>query len=133
MKQTTTEGKKLGIVESRTNMGLFDFSVICIWGDYEKACKYVAWKFDDKDFDASHWDNGYVCRGKCFYRKGYVPVLWIPRKPRTPQEHATLAHECIYAVFHLFEWAGMPISRDTEEVYTHSVAHLIATILEDMK
>lgn len=115
-----------GITEKTIHMGAFDFSVIIVIGDYKTACAYVSWKFDDKETDLGSFDMGYIARGKCFFRQGYVPIIWIPRKPRTAREHATLAHECLHAVFHLFEWASLPITRDTEEVMTHSMSHLIA-------
>jgi len=111
-------------------MGVFDFTVICIIGDYAKVDKYIQWKFDDKDFQTANWDKGYDCRGKVLYRAGFVPVLWIPRKPRTPREHSTLAHEALHCVYHLFEWANIPMTKDTEEVVTHSMAHIINSVLE---
>lgn len=106
-------------------MGVFDFDVIILVGDYKTACSYVAWKFDDKDTNLKAYDTGNIPRGKFFYHKGYVPIIWIPRKPKTAREHATYAHECLHAVFTLFEWASIPITRDTEEVMTHAMAHLI--------
>lgn len=106
-------------------MGLFDFEVIVIVGNYDTACNFVSWKFEDKETDLRAFDMEYIPRGKCFFRRGYVPIVWIPHKPRTPREHATLAHECLHAIFHLFEWAGLPLTRDTEEVMTHAMAHLI--------
>ena len=56
-------------------MGVFDFSVISIIGDYKKTEKYIRWKFDDKDFSSAKWDMEYEPRGKVFFRQGYVPVL----------------------------------------------------------
>ena len=109
-------------------MGLFDFSVVIVIGDYSKMGEYVKWKFEDKDFDPVKWDMNYIPRGKCFFRQGYVPIVWIPKKPRTSREHATFAHECLHSVFHLFEWASIPLTRETEEVMTHSLAHLVSKI-----
>lgn len=114
-----------GIIENRVHMGVFDFEVVVVVGDYKTACSYALWKFEDKDTNLEDFDNGYEPRGKCFFRRGYVPVIWIPRKPKTKREHATYAHECLHAVFHLFEWANLSINRETEEVMTHSMAHLI--------
>lgn len=132
MREVSTKGKKLKLKEYRCTMGLFEFAVICVVGDYKKIEEYVCWKFDDKDFNLESWDNGYECRGKCFYRRGYVPIIWIPRSPQTNRELATFAHECLHAVFHMFEWAGLPVTRDTEEVMTHAQAHLVNTFLDDL-
>lgn len=120
---------KHGLKEIRIHMGAFDFSVICIIGDYKNTEQYVRWRFDDKEFNAEKWDMGYIPLGKVFFRQGYVPILWIPRKPKTAREHATLAHEALHCVFHLFEWASLPLTGDTEEVMTHSMAYIITTIL----
>lgn len=122
--------KKFGLKEIKVSMGLFDFDVICVIGNYKNLGKYIQWKFEDKDFDPANFDLEYECRGKCCFRRGYVPVIWIPRKPKTAREHATLAHECLHAVFHLFEWANLPVNRDTEEVMTHAQAHLVTNFLK---
>lgn len=114
-----------GITEREIHMGVFDFTVIVVVGDYKTACAYVLWKFEDKETDLEAFDMNYKPRGKCFFKQGCVPVIWIPKNPKTAREHATLAHECLHAVFHLFEWANIPLTRDTEEVMTHSMAHLI--------
>ena|SRR3990167_8016815 len=122
---------KFNLKEIRIEMGLFDFDVVCVIGDYKNLGKYIQWKFEDDSFDPEDFDMKYECRGKCCFKKGYVPVIWIPKKPRTPREYATLAHEALHAVYHLFDWANLPMTRDTEEVMTHSMAHIINNILED--
>lgn len=130
-----SKATQLKLKEIRVSMGLFDFDVVCVVGDYENACKYTAWKFEDKFVEELGIESnyGYEARGKCFFRAGYVPVIWIPAKPKTPREIATLAHECLHAVFHLFEWVALPVSRDTEEVMTHAQAHLVTNILKGLK
>ena len=115
-----------GITENRVHMGVFDFAVIVVIGDYKTACAYTLWKFEDKETDLEKWDMGYESLGKCFFRRGYAPIVWIPHKPRNSREHATYAHECLHAVFHLFDWANLPLTKDTEEVMTHSMGYLIA-------
>jgi len=124
----TTKGKELGLKEFKIHMGLFDYSVIGVIGDYKKMSEYIAWKFDEKDFDSTHWDMGYEPRGKCFHRAGYVPIIWLPREPKTPRERATFAHEALHAVYHLFQWANLPMTRDTEELAGHSLAHIITNL-----
>lgn len=120
--------KEFGLKEVRVHMGLFDFTVVCVIGDKRKVDKFVAWKFDEKE--VPKFDANYESRGRCYFRRGYVPVIWIPRKPKTTREYAILSHECLHAVFHLFDWVGLPITRDTEEVMTHSMSHLIDSILK---
>lgn len=129
MQSPNNSHQKYGLKEIRINMGLFDFNIVCVIGNHENCEKYIQWKFENKEFTLDSWDNGHVRRGCVFSKPGYVPVLWIPRKPKTPREHATLAHEALHCVYHLFEWAAIPMSRDTEEVVTHSMAHIINEIL----
>lgn len=125
---------KFNIKEVRVHMGLFDFTVVAITGDYKEAYRYVAWKFEDKDLEKQlpELEGDYESRGKCFHRVGYVPVIWIPRKPKTAREHATLAHECLHAVYHLHEWSLVPLGRDTEEMTCHALAHLYTNILKQI-
>jgi len=125
------KASELKLKEIRISMGMFDFDVICVVGNYENAVKYSAWKFED-DFVIELGESSnknYKPRGKCFFRAGYVPVIWMPQRPKTPREIATLAHECLHAVFHLLDWAAIPATRDTEEVITHAQAHLVTNIL----
>ena len=129
-KKQSSKRKKLGLKEVCVHMGLFDYKVNFVIGDYKKLNEYVSWKFDYKNF----MENESSCapRGMCCFRTGYCPIIWIPRKPKTAREHATLAHECLHAVFHLFEWVGLPVTRNTEEVMTHSMSHLITSILKNL-
>lgn len=125
----------LGLKYQKVHMGLFDYSVVFITGDHAKAMEYCAWLFGDKElieFEKST-SLAYPSRGQCLWQNGYVPVVWLPALPRTPRELATLSHECIHAIRHMFNWAGIPTDESTEEVYAHSVAHLITSYLEKNK
>lgn len=119
---------KFGYKEVRVAMGMFEFDVICIVGHHKNLNKYARWKFDDEQFS---YDSENA-RGCCLYRQGYVPVIWIPRKPKTGREYATLAHECLHATYRLFDWAGMNMVRDNEETATHAMSHLITSILKQL-
>ena len=122
--------KKFNLREKHIHMGAFDFSVVVVFGDYKEACKFVLWKFDDKGTNLEALDKGHIPRGECLFRRGYIPIIWLPRKPKTAREHATLAHEALHAVWHMFEWASIPTNRDTEEVMAHSMAHIITNALK---
>lgn len=125
--------KKFNLEEIEISMGMFDFSVICVVGKYQNLGKYIQWKFEDKSFDPKNFDLNYECRGKFLFKIGYVGVIWIPRKPKTAREYATLSHECLHAVFYLFDWACLRINKETEEVMAHAVSHLITNILNKLK
>ena len=138
--QTMTRLEKanqLGVKELRVHMGLFDYSVQFVVGDYAKSVKFASWILDDKYEVVEQMDaeinGGHTPRGKTFRRSGYLPVVWVPRRPRGGRELATLAHECLHAIFDLIEWANMPIDRSTEELMCHAQAHLVTEFLEGIK
>lgn len=127
--------KGLNLQEIRVSMGMFTFDVLCVIGEYEDATKYTAKKFEYPYYEQFAIDSnkGFIPRGKCFFMSGYVPVIWIPQRPVTSREHATLAHECLHATMHLFSWASIPQSADTEEVMCHAMSHIYNKILEKSK
>lgn len=122
--------KRFGLQEVKVNFGIFDNSMICIAGPRERVVEYVRWKCEDPDFDR---DMSNV-RGRFFQREGYVPIIWIPRKPRTPREHGTLAHEVLHVLAATFtDWASVPFTKDTEEVFCHALGSTVAAILEQLE
>ena len=120
--------KKIGFKEVNINMGMFDYGINCAIGNHKNIDEYIRVKFDDPEWKSD--DGGYEARGKCFYRSGYMPVIWIPKYPKTTREYATLAHESLHAMFHVFRWASMPVNDSTEEVMTHGMSHIINEILK---
>ena len=119
----------VGLKSITVKMGMFDFSVRCLIGKQEDAEKIIRTKLElDEDFD-----SGYQARGKTYFRTGYVPIIWIPKRPKTPLEYSTLAHECIHAMMYLYDWTGMEVNPGNEEVLCHGTAHLMRTILEKSK
>lgn len=127
------KSKELGLQVIDTHMGLYDFTVRCVIGDHENALKYVAHVFEDKIEEMPDGNRGYEARGVCYFRTGFVPIVWLPNYPKTPREYATLSHEVIHAINHLFDWAATPLSRDTEETFAHSVAHVVNNVLKKGK
>lgn len=125
------KSKELGLTVVDTHMGVFDYTVRCVFGDEQKAYEYAAYVFEQK-WDAEHVLNdeqkGNMARGATLYQTGYIPIVWLPSFPETSREHATFAHEIIHATNHLFDWINTPISKDTEEVFAHSVAHIINNV-----
>lgn len=118
-----------GMRELCIHMGLFDFTVAVVTGPYANLAKYIQWKHENPTYMQSEA----APRGRCHFTRGYVPVIWIPRYPKTPREHATLAHEALHAVFHIFDWADLPRTSDTEEVATHAMGFIVASVLEHMR
>lgn len=121
--------EKLGLKEIEVHMGMFDFSINVVIGSYKNLEEYARFKLHDNEFNLASTDSDYLPRGKCLYKGGYRPIIWIPKKPRTSREFATLAHESLHAMYHVHRWAGFTLSDETEEVMTHGMAHIIFSIL----
>jgi hypothetical protein len=120
---------RFGLREARCYFGLFDYHALCVVGPYARLEGYMRWKLGDESFVLP----ATAPRGRCFHRPGYVPVIWIPRAPRTPREYGTLAHEVTHAVRLLMDWAGVPMTADTEEVQCHAVGHAMTAFLEGLR
>lgn len=129
------KASSVGLREIRVHFGAFDFVAICIFGEYAGAQKYASCKFDLDP--GTLWESdeqrAFKPLGRVFYRGGYVPILWMPSPPRTPREHGTLAHEMLHVVGHLIDWAAIPRTTETEEVFCHALSHGVTTVLEALK
>lgn len=111
---------------TRINMGMFDFEVKVIFYPSRKlVAEYAAWSFESPkmydDFDFEEFD----ARGTLFRKNGYTPILWMPKKPKTPREMATLAHEAFHAIVEFAAWSSLVLSRETEEIFCHAVGHIV--------
>lgn len=124
-----------GLRELHVHMGMFDFGVNVAIGPIEKLTPYVRYKLEDPDFGKGDDAPRVLAQGRGWYvaRVGFCPIIWIPRMPKTPREHGTLAHESIHAVMRMMEWASIPTNYDTEEVVTHAVSHIVTTVLGSEK
>lgn len=120
---------KKKLYEITIDMGVFDYQVNCVIGDFSKLEKYCKEKFQDANYELPMESKNSQPLGYCIYKVDYVPIIWLPNKPTTNKEHGTLAHESLHAMFHLFAWAGLPITRDTEEVLAHGISHIVKTVL----
>ena len=118
--------RSFGLKVRRIDMGIFDYPVYCAIGNYKKFSKYIQWKFDDKNIKIDEQ----APRGQTWIRTGYVPVIWLPRTPKTPRELSTVAHESYHAACCLFRWASVPITDDTDEVVGHTIGHIVNEILK---
>lgn len=117
-----------GLQLTRIHLGVFDYAVHVAIGPQETALKYIKWFTKGQDVTLLE-----ERRGLCALSPPYCPVIWIPRRPRTSREHATLAHECFHAVSHAMRWAAIEHSEATEEVFCHALGCLVDGILREAK
>lgn len=121
---------KLGLKEITVHFGAFDYDLICVVGPHKHVSKYVAGKNEQADFSFDPTQY----RGALFHRAGYVPIIWLPRKPRTAVEHGALAHEVLHAVrIMLVDWAGMTLNEATDEAFCHALGTGVREILRALK
>ena len=83
-------------------------------------------------------DTNYVfeekLRGRCIYRRGYHPCIWIDGTLDYKSAVGTLCHEAIHGVSNVMDYLSMDM-RDTSgnEFLAHSVGAIIRTCLEKSK
>jgi len=100
-----------------------EYKVIVCWGDSKHIEKVLkSWEHKPDNTTSSLIDK----RGACFYSKDCHPVIALPRKPKTPEEIGTLAHEATHAVSNIFEKLD---ERNYDEVFAHSVGAIVRKVL----
>lgn len=109
---------------SKTVVPIFndEYRVVVFFGASERALK-LAVKMGHEPHNLS-WDSQ---RGVTFFTHGVTPVIAMPRKPKTPQEFGTLAHEACHAVEILFNYIDQPT---TGEVFAHSVGAVVRLAMQ---
>lgn len=124
----------------KLNGGTYDFTaLLLITPNYEDVNIVAREVFEEPSYDLKVWypeldeEHGHKPRGLHLTRKNYQPIIWIPKKPKTPREHATLAHEILHLTGYIMYWVGLPFNQDTEEAWCHLNAHLTNQVYEYLK
>lgn len=63
----------------------------------------------------------FEARGLTFYNYSYPIVIWFPEYPK---DNSILNHELLHAVIALMQWANIPLTNETEEIYTYELQYL---------
>lgn len=122
--------KRCGFRTVDIHFGAFDYTVHVIAGPGKQVAKYVRWKLDDPTYDFEYSGQ----RGLHFSRLGWVPIVWLPRPPRTAREYGTLAHEMLHAVRFMFQThINIPFNYDTDEAYCHALGHAVTKTIEALR
>ncbi len=85
--------KKKGLEEIHVHMGMFDFGINIVFGKFETMEEYLNYKLEDEE----SWDMfedfaDYKPRGRYIFKVGYCPIVWMPKRPRTPREYGTFSY-----------------------------------------
>ena len=104
----------------------FDMDVIVlITEDTAFAARYVQQHLDttatSADFDA---------RGVTFsINDGRSPIVWMP----DANDETVVAHELLHATINILNWAGVPLTEDTEEAYAYELQYLTNEFYNQIK
>lgn len=121
--------KRLGFQTVDIHFGTFDFTTHVVVGPFVNLEQYARWKLEDPNITPSP-----AARGLHICRYGYVPIIWLPRKPRTPREMGTLAHELLHTIrVMLVDWVGINLNQDTDEAFCHALGMAVTKTLEGLK
>jgi hypothetical protein len=102
-----------------------EYKVIVCWGDVKYIGKILkSWHHDNDSVLRDMTDR----RGVCFYAKDCHPVIALSRKPQTPEEIGTLAHEAVHAIRNIFEKIQ---EESSDEVYAHCVGAVVRETLKN--
>lgn len=124
--------KRLGFQSIEVHFGTFDYRLFVIIGAPDNVLKYARWKMDNPMIGLGLDIRNQ--RGLCFVKSGWMPLLWLPRKPRSAADIGVLAHELIHAItVMLVDWVGLKLSDDTDEVFAHAMGYAVTEILTKLK
>lgn len=111
--------------EVLVDMSFVDMQILCVFGNREVLQKKLRKVFDEPSLTI---EPSNTKLGETFMKDGYIPVIWVPRKPKKPREYGTLAHEATHAVSYMFRYLKTPINEDTEEIFSKAVGYIVQKI-----
>jgi hypothetical protein len=101
-----------------------EYKVIVCFGNPDRISKVLkSWGHQEHATIGGVEDR----RGACFYTKGCHPVIALPRKPKTPTEIGTLAHEATHAIEYIFDAIQQEFRG---ELVAHSVGAVVRGCLK---
>lgn len=118
----------LGFRQIVVRYEMFRYEFECIIGPKKNVGKYAATQHDNPAHSADYEVTDQLAKFYC--RTGFVPIIWLPRFPRTPHDYELLAHEVGHAVIFMLEERGVPIDHKNDETFCYALGHGVRTILE---
>jgi len=110
----------------RIELPPFDYRVVVVIGEHKQCMRLIAGRMEDKGILETP-----LALGDCFRTKDVCPHIWIPRKPKTPREIGTLAHEAVHAALWLMDWAGTSMEKESgrDEFFGHTVSYIVSQVM----
>jgi hypothetical protein len=110
--------------------GTFDQnSKVIITNDTLLALKYVREQGHDTTITKADFES----RGICFFFEDYSPIMWLPSIPVTPEETAIANHELMHLTVNIMNWAGVPLTEESEEAYAYELQYLSNQFYQKIK
>ena len=103
-----------------------EYCVHILLGDAGKAHRVLSKRYPDM-FGVETLKSG---RGYSFTYAETDPSIWTGLEPGDPHFYATLSHEAVHAIDHIF---SMIQEKEAPEIYAHSVAAVIAKVEQWVK
>jgi hypothetical protein len=103
-----------------------EYKVVVCWGNPSQIAKVLqAYHYDDADliYVSKALENR---RGVTFRRDRCFPVIALPKRPKTPEEIGSLAHEACHAIKEIFDFIQ---EKEIDEVFAHSVGAVVRAVL----
>lgn len=98
-----------------------EYAVIVMFGDLKTLKKCMRyWDYPPKAILLA--EEGIKGRGACFWANGCHPLIYMRRKPKTPEEWGTLAHESVHAIEHVLDSIG---EEPRNEIMAHSAGAIV--------
>jgi len=120
--------RSFGLKVKCIHFGMFDYSVSVVTGEYKYLQDYLRWKHDEPEYHLERHPCGN--KGLTLITPGYAPIIWLPKISKKTAVVATVSHECLHVVQSLFDWAGIPMNRSTDEVAGHALGYLVKEIFK---
>lgn len=120
---STPKGRKLRQLAGYARIPIFndEYAVHIVWGDKNLAERMYK-KVMPTRIDLLRLENN---RGVCFYERGYHPFIYVSALPNDKHFFATIAHEAVHAIEHIFNAIGQPLG---EEIFGHCVGAVVANV-----
>lgn len=123
---TRTRPQAIGI-----SLSIYDYDLnVFVHPDVREYERWMRRKIDRR---YSLPENHVNARALFSFRDTGAVCMWLPRKPRTPNELGTLAHECAHVAIHLMDHIGQRVDLENDEPMTYVVGYLVREILGRLK
>lgn len=106
---------------------VYNFKVYCVIGPYKRLAAYIK-RRHRRIYKEAKEENICGLYFKSIPKRG--GILWLPKKPTTPQDMGYLAHEVGHAVIDMAAQRGVVIDEVNDETLCYSIAHGVQRILE---